>query len=157
MLMCQWSRIDDLLAGGLEDLIYLDYEEVESHPESIPLQLDWAYFREQEKAGLYRVISAYVDGVLAGYNAFFMNKSPRSMNTIIAINDVLYLAPEYRKGMNGVTFLKESDRLLKEAGARLIRYGIQVRVRIGARAGDVGSLLYNLGYKQTEIVFTKAL
>lgn len=152
-----WAKLDALLAEGLEDMAFADFEEVEVDRDKVPLAIDWQHYRHLEKLGTYRIIAAHADGVLAGYNAFFINRHTRAKDTLQAVNDVLYLAPEHRQGMNGARFLKESDQMLVEIGARKVQYGIKLGVRIGARAGTVGDLLRHLGYNHIEQVYAKAL
>lgn len=157
MITYSWEALDQLLADGLRDLAYEDWQEVENHTAEVPLDIDWDRMRSLEAGHVYRIIAARRDGVLVGYNAFFLNYHMRYRGTVYAISDVLYLKPEERRGMTGVLFLKESDRLLKEAGVQKVRYSIKTHVRLGVRAGTVGDLLKHLGYEHVEDVFSKLM
>jgi hypothetical protein len=146
-----WDKLETLLAEGLEDLAFQDWAEVEVHTDQVPLAIDWGHMMAQERLGTYRVISARIGGELAGYNSFFINRHTRARDTLFAINDALYLAPQYRQGWNGVRFLRESDRLLKEAGVAKVQYGIKTHMPAG------GHILARLGYEHIEDVYAKIL
>lgn len=156
MISVQWERLDALLAHGLEVLTSANFVEVGIDHEAVPLAVDWDHLRYLEKAGSYWIISARIGNRLVGYNAFFMNRHTRHKHTIYAVNDVLYLERASRKGANGLVFLRESDRLLKDAGAAKIQYGVKLHVKLGASQGTLGDLLVRLGYRHTEDIYTKA-
>lgn len=152
-----WDTLGRLLADGLEDMIWDNIAEVEVDQDQIPTAPDWAHMLKLEEAGGYRVISARDDGRLVGYNSFFINRHTRHMHTVFAIGDVLYMLPEYRRGWAGIAFLRQTDRLLKEAGVIKVQYGIKEHVKLGASRGTVGDLLTHLGYRHIESVYGKVL
>lgn len=146
-----------LLNDGLEALAQRDYDEIEVDHAAQPHDPDWDFYRAQNQAGTYRVIAARRNGRLIGYNAFFIGHHTRHRGVIFAQNDVLYLEPEQRRGMVGVRFINESERLLKAAGAVKVRYDSMRNVQVGARSGSLGDLLGKLGYTLEAEVFTKLL
>lgn len=152
-----WEKLDSLLASGLRIMAAANHAEVGLDHEASPLDIDWDYLRRLERDNIYWVISARLDGVLVGYNAFHMNRHHRHRGTVWAVNSVLYMVPEARRWTNGLRFLRESDRLLKEAGAAKIQYGVQLHVKLGISEGNLGDLLKALGYRHTAEIFTKVV
>lgn len=150
-----WARLDQLLAEGLEYLTAQNYEEVEPAKNDLPLAIDWDHLRELEKKGTYRVIGAHRGLDLVGYDSFFLNRHTRHMTSIVAMGDVIWLAPEERRGWTGVRLIRASDRLVGAAGARRIDRGCQEHVKIGHRGGTLGDLLIRLGYTHTESRYSK--
>lgn len=157
MLEIAFEPIDRLLADGCEDLYVAAFQELQTDQDDIPLAPDMAYYRQLEALGTYRVVGARYQGELVGYNSFFINRRTRSKNIVQSVSDSLYLAPEYRRGMNGVRFLKETDRLLREAGSLRNQYSITVHVKIGSGGETVGRLLEILGYRHIESVYSRLL
>lgn len=152
-----WERLDSLLADGLEILAAANFLEVGIDHDAVPLAVDWGHLKGLEHAGSYWVISARLGNRLVGYNAFFMNRHTRHRYTVYAVNDVIYLAREERRGGAGLRFLRESDRLLKEAGAIKAQYGVKLHVRLGVSKGTLGDVLARLGYRHTEEIYTKVM
>lgn len=152
-----WEKLGTLLADGVEEILFQNFEEIEIDQDRIPLAPDWDYYFSLERMGVYRIVSARTDGKLAGYASFFVRKHRRHMNTLFAISDEIYLLPEYRKGWTGVAFIRESERLLKELGVVKIEMGEKEHVKLGSSGGTLGDLLEKLGYRHTESVFTKTL
>lgn len=157
MLTFQFEKIDEALAAGASEMIWAHWEEADTDREEVPLSPDWPHYRRLEKAGGYRVVTARQDGRMVGYSTFFLNRHTRAMMTIMAVSDVLYLAPEARRGWNGVRLLREADRLLKRGGAVRVTYGINTTVRIGARGATVGDLLARLGYTKVGEIYSRLL
>lgn len=154
----QWETLGKLLADGLEDMLWEDFREIEVDQDKVPMAPDWEHYFGLERLGGYRVIAARSEGQLVGHNAFFLNKHTRHKNTTFAINDMVYLAPDYRKGWAGVSIIRESERLLKEAGVVKIQYSVKEDVKIGSNGhGTVGDLLGSLGYQFIERVYAKVI
>ncbi len=157
MIDVAWEPLGILLRDGLEDLCHENWEEVETDRDIGPLIVDWKHYLQIERQGVYRTIGARVSGELVGYNAFFLNRHTRAMHTVHAINDLIYLHPDHRKGWNGYRLIRQSERLLKEASAVKVQYAINLHVRRGARGGTVGDLLGHLGYRHVRDIYTKVL
>lgn len=148
MLNFQTEKLDRLLADGLDELIWAHWEETETDRDAIPLAVDWDYYRGIERARGYIIVSARQDGRLVGYNAFFLNKHAKYRFTTIAVNDVMYLAPDARRGWAGVRLIREAQGILQEGGARRIIYAINENPRLAA-------LLAALGYGKRGEVFSR--
>ena len=157
MMSFGWESLDRLLNDGLEAMALRDWQEVDTDQQHIPHDPDWDHYRAQNQAGAYRIVAARRNGRLIGYNAFFMGHHTRHRGVVFAQNDVIYLEPEQRRGMIGVRFINESERLLKAAGAVKVRYDSMRQVRLGSKGGTLGDLFQKLGYTHEAQVFSKVL
>lgn len=147
----QFEPLARLLNDGLAPLAQQDWEEIDVDHDKVPLDVDWGHYTGLEAQGIYRVIAARKNGRLVGYNAFFICRHTRHRGTVFGQNDVLYLHPTHRRGMVGVRFLTESDRLLRDAGAVKVRYDVM------DNSPTLGVILARMGYKREAAVFTKVL
>jgi GNAT superfamily N-acetyltransferase len=81
---------------------------------------------------------------------FFLRPNMHYRRSLQAAQDVLYLHPDYRRGMAGVT-------LIRVAETRLRAEGVQVIYHHAKRTNRVGELLERLGYEHVENVYAKRL
>ena len=69
---------------------------------------------------------------------------------IFAYNDVLFLHPDYRKGLAGMKLLKVAEKFLKQDGVSLLVVNTKVHKPFDA-------LLERMGYTHIENNFSKRL
>lgn len=153
------GTIDEGLDAGLDDLIHLDWEEIEIEHEKVPLDVRWPEYRRLEKVGVLRPFYAWDKDRLVGYSVFFLNEPLHHGLTKWAINDLIYLLPEYRRGWSGVRLIRQSEAALRELGAKVISYQVKTKGDLGSkhRRGTVGDLLARLGYTRVEEAWAKYL
>lgn len=158
-LTFDFGTIDEAIKDGFEDLAALHWEEVALDKDAIPLAPDWDKYRWLEKHGILRSVIARRAGRLIGYDVFFVQPSMHYSTSIWAVNDILYLDPEERRGMAGVRLILQSEALLKSLGVRKVLYHTKLHVHLGhgKAHGTVGDLLVKLGYKHVEDVLAKMI
>ena len=86
--------------------------------------------------------------IVVGIACFFLTPYLYSRNYIMAVQDLLYIAPEYRRGWIGIRLIKESEKLLKSRGVGIIDLACRPHV-------DNTTLYERLGYKYAEKRFSK--
>jgi GNAT superfamily N-acetyltransferase len=69
---------------------------------------------------------------------------------LFAVNDVIYLEPEYRKGMTGFRLIKAAEKWLKDDGVSVLSINTKVH-----KPFDL--LLERLGFNLIERVYSKRL
>jgi GNAT superfamily N-acetyltransferase len=131
-------------------LARLQWEEIANYRELIPLSPRKDVYLASAKAGHLLFLTARFDGVLIGYAIFFIVYTAHYGKSLFAVNDIIYVLPEYRKGSVGVRLVKESERETKKRGAMLIRFHCKL-------TNDFASLLDRLGYNTDEISKGKLL
>lgn len=158
-LSFSWDSIDRARDRGFDDMLALNWEEIEGHKEVSPFDPDWPAYRDLEKRGVLKLGVLCAGIQMIGYNVFFVNKPLHHRSTVWAINDLLYLEPEHRLGRNGIFLVTEAERRLRELGAKVILYGVKTDRNLSPKRerDSVGLLLEKLGYGSFDQSWSKAL
>lgn len=96
------------------------------------------------------VMTAREEGELVGYAVYILGSHPHYKDIKIATQDLLYLHPDHRKGLAGVRFIKFQEKCLKVMGIDRIFQSTK-------RSRDLSNLYERLGYRETDIMFSKEL
>lgn len=100
--------------------------------------------------GAYRVWTARdAAGALVGYCGLFVVVDHHTGERA-ASEDAVYLAPEARRGLAGLRFIAEVDRLLVDIGVVIV-------YRTSPSGRDSGPLLRRLGYAPVETKYARRL
>lgn len=78
-------------------------------------------YEELEKQGKLLIIMAKQSNIIAGYFVIIINRMTHYSN-LMAFDDVYYLAPEYRKGWNGVKLIKFALNELKKLNVEFVMF-----------------------------------
>lgn len=130
-------------------LLVAHWREIARYPD-IPLAPDIQGYRAIEDSGQLRCYTVRDDERLVGYAVFIVRPNPHYCGSIQASQDVLFLDPQYRRGMAGV-------RLIRFAEEQLRTEGVQVIYHHAKRTNRVGELLLRLGYELVDEVYAKRL
>jgi GNAT superfamily N-acetyltransferase len=144
---------DDAIVDFIEQikpLLELHYEEITLDKDVIKLKPNWERYLRLSHMDKLATLAAYDDDKLVGYSIFFLEEHIHYEDNIIARNDVLFLHPEYRKGMTGIKLIKASEDMLSNMGVSKIFWHIKY-------SRDFRSILYRMGYKDEDIILGKAL
>lgn len=122
-------------------------KEYEDKGETPDLHLD--QYEEYEKCGLYLQFVARDEGKPAGYLGAYLTKSMHSQK-LIATEDILYMKPEYRNGLNAKRFVEYIEDVLQKKGA------ISITCTVKPESG-ASRLLEHSGYELTMYQYQKRL
>lgn len=111
-----------------------------------PLAIRQDQYLQMEQAGVLICFIARSAGVIVGYAVFYCCEDPKH-GTPMAVSDAIYLHPDHRRAMNGIKLIKYADDHLQTFGIRRVDFLVS-RV-------DFGPVLERLGFKQTEVVYSK--
>lgn len=125
------------------------YQEIAKYHD-IPLAPDFAAYAALEAQGNLRVYSARNAGDLIGYVVFFVRPHLHYSGTLFAAQDVLFLLPEYRKGMTGLRLIKFADERLKAEGVQVVTQHVKDHM-------DFGPILERMGYERVETTYMRRL
>lgn len=128
--------IDDLM-------LYLDAHGDEVEQYAIEPMLDVYY--DAGKEGTLRIFTMRADEELVGYSAFWIGEHPHHAGKIFAVNDLVYIRPDWR-GSWARGFFEYCDEQLSDADS--INYSFKTQ-------HDHPELMESLGYEHTEKVYTK--
>lgn len=103
-----------------------------------------------QNSGRIRVILCKDDDAIIGYIVFFVAPHLHYKDCLMAIEDIYYLKPEYRKGTVGIKMFKYAEKHLKSLGINLVKYSTKTHL-------DNTKLFEYLDCKFIEKVFIKEL
>lgn len=136
-----------LIKNDARVLFQKHYDEVVKHKD-IPLQVHDEAYLALDKYDTFKVYTARKNGILVGYNTYFISDNLHYKNCKQAVQDAIYIDKDHR-GF-GREFLKYSEDQLKKLGV-IIVYGFL------KHESPSSSLYYDLNYELSELVFTKRL
>ncbi len=148
MITYQVEKFKDAEKEMLE-LSTKHWKEVSPYHDVRPLNIDLEYYYNLENQERLLSFTVRNDGKLVGYCYFVFVALSHYKQIIIAVNDTLYVMPEYRKGMVGYKFIKFAENHLVSLNIQEIMW----RTKIGDK--NFGKLLERLGYFPEEISYTK--
>ena len=111
------------LANILEEIHPLHvahWHETEGYQKGIDLDMDYPAILEDEWAGRMVQFTARCDGKLVGNLRVYLSRS-RHTKRPFAVEDTLFMLPEYRKGRSGLRFMQFAENGLREMGCRELR------------------------------------
>lgn len=134
----------------IKPLLTLHWEEIAGYKDSIPLDPDYEKYETMAQQGRLVIVTARDAGKLIGYSIFFLVNHMHYKSTLFAVNDVIFMLAEYRKGMAGVKLIKLSEVATKSVGAIKISWHLKPD-------HDFRPILERLGYKMDEYSMGKLL
>lgn len=157
----EWITLDAARALGFEDMVVLNWEDVETDQQDIPFAIDWAGYYALERLGVLKFGALLLGPRLIGYSVWFLQPPLHHKNTTWAANDVVYADPDYR-ARHGLVLMRKAEAALAEMGVKVITY--MAKPRQGKDALDyrrgrdsIGYLLQRLGYRLSEEAWLKIL
>lgn len=155
----RWTTLAEVRAAGADDMAIFHWEEVESHHNASPIDMDWPGYLALERQGRLKIASLWKGERLIGYSSYFVYCPLHSRRTLWAISDAIYVDPEHRRGWAGVKLLKEAELGLKAMGAKVILYSVKTDRNLSRKRDrdSVGLLLEKLGYGSFDQSWSKAL
>jgi GNAT superfamily N-acetyltransferase len=126
------------------------WEEVAADKDEIALNPNWDTYLTLQQNGSLLVVTCRETNtnILVGYCFSLMFLHLHYQDTLCAENDLIFISPEHRKGLLGVKLIRESEKLLKEAGCK----AVQMRVKF---VKDFGKIVERLGYYPSETLYHK--
>lgn len=109
---------------------------------------DVEQYRSLAKMGILYAVTARDDGRLAGYFVFIVKRNAHYRHVTGAIEDLYFLAKEYRTGLNGYRFLSHAVKAMEATGADYCA----MRTKLDH---SHGLLLDRLGFRAIETVYQK--
>jgi GNAT superfamily N-acetyltransferase len=131
-------------------LLEQHYDELTMHKDVVKLAPIWSDYANLECADKLAIFTARADGRLVGYNAFFLVRHMHYEALTMAVNDVLFLTKEHRRGTVGIKLMRFAEDALRQAGVQKLVYHIKHSL-------DWSQILYRMGYADEEKIVGKIL
>ncbi|HTN66402.1 MAG TPA: GNAT family N-acetyltransferase [Burkholderiaceae bacterium] len=134
----------------IRPLLLRHWEEIALDKDSIPLDPDWDEYDRLAALGQLHILTARQDGDLIGYFVGIVRPHLHYRTSLTAFNDVLYIAPQHRRGRTALRFFTAIADGLRERGVQKLYINTKMHM-------DFGPLLEFLRYRKTETIYTLLL
>ena len=137
-------------------MIQRHWAEIAHYPD-IPLDVDIAKYELSEKQETLRVYTARLNNgassplILIGYALFFVGPNPHYKGSLQAVEDVLYVDPEQRKGRVGLDLIRYTEAELRREGVQAVYHHVKIY------HPALGILLAKEGYDAIDTIWGKRL
>lgn len=141
----QREAVADVL-DEIKPLLELHWREI-AHYQDIELDPDYEFYRSTPAV---RVFTARDSGILIGYGVFFVSQNKHYRQSKQAVQDILFVHPEYRGTMVGFRLIRFCDKQLKDEGCQVVYHHMK-------QAHQFGPLLERAGYELVDLIYGKRL
>jgi GNAT superfamily N-acetyltransferase len=143
------ERLEDVVSE-IHPIHVAHWEETEVHRHGVPLNIDYEYMINAERAGRFMLFTVRSpDGELVGNCMMYLTRSTHTKK-LVAEEDTIFIRKDHRKGRLGIKLIRYVEDVLRAFGVTEIR----VTVKTVNRVGD---LLQGLGYRHTANQLVKVL
>lgn len=147
MITYQIDTAERILTEGIH-LFIEHYKDIALYQDKIQLNPDVVRYMALEESGVLIPISVREDGALIGYSVTILLPSLHYKEHTYAMNDVIFISKEHRKGTVGIKLIKYTEKILKEKGISV--YCINSKVH-----APFFKVLERLGFTDSEHQYTK--
>lgn len=148
-LLIQRETFDNCFEEALP-LLDKHWREIAHYPD-IPLHPDIERYRKLEQNGALRIYTARDDGRLIGYAVFVVSPNAHYSTSIQAVQDVVYIDRERRRGSVGLRLLRLSEMMLRAEGVQVVYHHVK------AAHPALGTILARNGYEVVDLIYAKRL
>lgn len=131
------------------EMLQQHYEEL-SVTKGFKLNPDFDVYHQAIKKNVLKVVVCKKDNKIIGYILYLIGPNLHFKNCLLAIQDIYYLKPKYRKGFIGIKMFIFAENYLKSIGVNMIKYSTTTHF-------DNSKLFEFLGCNFIEKVYTKEL
>jgi hypothetical protein len=131
-------------------LLELHWDECACWKDKISLAPDEEKYLAAQKAGMLFLFTMRQGTDMLGYMIVMFSNHLHYKNNVFAYVDVLFIDPNWRKGLAAVKFMKWVEARVKEFGADVMTYHIKT-------FHDYPALFKRLGFDEIEVLYAKYL
>lgn len=140
------GRVDEFWA-----LLEKHWHEVARNKQVMVLKPDRErYLQLEAQGGLLCLAAVDPDGEVVGYSVNFIGPHIHYVDLVVCNNDVLFLREDLRPSPIGLRLLKDTERLAKARGARLMLWHAKEDTALA-------TIMPRLGYGVQDIIFSKEI
>lgn len=143
-LLCEcWPEILPLCARHKDEI---------AHYQDIDLNVDVEKYEQLERMGVVKLytVRSLPDWQLIGYEVVMVSPNLHYRDSVQAKVDVLYIAPEFRRGRLGMKLIDYVDSMLRDQGVAVTYQHVK-------HSHDFGPLLKRLNYESIETIWGRRL
>tara|TARA_Y100000114_G_scaffold50443_1_gene46036 strand:+ start:1235 stop:1693 length:459 start_codon:yes stop_codon:yes gene_type:complete len=147
MIEYQIETLDEILEE-LEPLLEEHYYEVAMYQDRIQLNPNYDFYRTAEQNGSLLIWTGRDNGALVAYCITFLQFNPHYQDHLYAVNDVIYVCPEYRHGETAIELIQGLQEKLKQ-------YEVSVMTFHMKTFKPFETLMKALNFDKAEYLYTK--
>lgn len=137
-------------AAELFPLLQMHRDELATAKHLMEVAPNLAAYRALEECGALLALIAYLDEEIAGYSINFIGPHMHYSALRYAHNDALFVTPEQRGGRLGLKLMRETERLAREKGARMMIWHAKPNTTLE-------KILPRMGYGVQDVIFSKEI
>lgn len=119
MIAYQVERFGDVIIE-ITPMFHDHYDEIATDKEVKPLDPDFDRYLALEDQGMLRIFTARENGQLIGYFVSLVHTHLHYQQTMMALNDIMYVTPGHRGSTVGYRLMKMAMADLKNLGADVL-------------------------------------
>lgn len=147
-LRFEWIDVEKFIDEA-QPLFVRHREEIAKVKDLMVLDVDKKFYLKVTEDKYYRVVAARDMGRMVGYFAWLIYRHPHYA-LLCAQEDVHYLLPEHRMGLNGYLLMREAKEMLRPLGVRYFT----MREKVGH---EHPAIMKRLGLTPEDVVYSGRL
>lgn len=150
MITYQQERYADVI-DEMKPLLERHYEEVAAYKDRIKFNPDYAGYEAMDALGILDIFTARdtdANNALVGYCVSFVNAHPHYSDHVYAVNDVVYVDPDYRHGEVAPEMISRLEKRLEEMGVSVMTFHMKTYK-------PFRTLMESLGFDEIESMYSK--
>jgi len=147
----QREPLNYILQSELEPLL-TDHKDEVAHYKDIPLDVDWDKYYKLQELNVFVMVTIRDDKRLIGYAVYFVGPNPHYQESIQALQDILFLHPDYRNCGNGYHLIEASEMELRKLKVQVVQQHVKRKKEL-----DFSRLLHRMGYEDSDLILVKRL
>lgn len=147
MITYQEEELKDCL-DEMKPLLEDHWKEIALNKEKVKLNPDYDKYLEADEKGLLHVLTARDNDKLIGYFISFVQMHIHYKDHLFAVNDILFIDKNYRKGSTGYKMFKKAEESLKEIGVDVLVIHSKVN-------NDFKPIMDKLNFERVEYIYSK--
>jgi hypothetical protein len=128
------------------ELFKKHYEEIGERQDVIKLDPDIVRYKQMYKNGSMEIHTVRDNDKLIGYSIWFISNHIHYQKSVTASSDVVYIVPDYRKGILGYKFIKWTTEKIKERNPQRIIFHIKPFLDFGKIVERIGGHYFEKTY-----------
>jgi predicted GNAT superfamily acetyltransferase len=140
------SNVDEMLANASQ-LFSEHWEEVALNKQVMVLKPDEHKYRSLEANNMLLILGAFEGDQVVGYSVNVVMNHAHYADLVVCNNDLLFVTEGKRNGRLGVQLIRETEKVAKERGARLMLWHAKPST-------PLEKIMPRLGYGVQDIIFS---
>lgn len=145
MITYQEEKLKDCL-DEMKPLLENHWEEIALNKDKIKLSPNYDQYLVLEDSGMLHIVTVRDEGVLIGYYVSFITPHLHYSDSVYAMNDVLFLLPDYRSADIGFNMFTYVEKCLRDKGVDVMMLHMKAKNPFHSLCEAMGMELIEYNY-----------